>query len=83
MFSTAITGGEPSIAFNARRNYSYEMIRDFCHSLDCVEEKFINLQDKNYCSREEITTDLTFFDYYIGCWRKRQDKKILNEDRMH
>ena len=73
MFSTAITGGEPSIAFNARRNYSYEMIRDLCHSLDCVEEKFINLRDKSYCSREEITTDLTFFDYYIGCWRKRQD----------
>ena len=29
IFTTTITGGKPSIAWNARRNYSYEMIREF------------------------------------------------------
>lgn len=52
------------------------MIRDFCHSLDCVEEKFIKIGEKRYCSLEEITTDPNVLDYYIGCWRKMQDKKI-------
>ena len=71
VFSTAITGGEPTIAFNARRNYSYEMIRDLCHGLDYVEEKFINRRVASHCPLDEITTDPALFDYYIGCWRKK------------
>lgn len=71
IFTTAITGGKPSIAWNARRNYSYEMIRGFCEGLDLVEEKFYDLRALRHCTREELTTDPTFFDYYFGCWRKR------------
>jgi len=71
IFSTAITGTDPSVAFNARRNYNYAMIRDFCSSMDCVEEKFIDRRKKRFCSVNELTTDPHFFDYYIGCWKKR------------
>ena len=71
IFSTAITGGKPSIAWNARRNYSYEMIRGFCEGMDLVEEKFIDRRAVRFCALEELTTDPAFFDYYIGCWRKK------------
>ena len=73
IFSTAITAAQPFIAFNARRNYSYKMIIDFCNDLDSVEEKFINRRKTNYCSLEEITADPKFFDYYIGCWQKKRE----------
>ena len=71
IFTTAITGGKPSIAWNARRNYSYEMIRGFCEGLDMVEEKFFDRQGRRFCALEELTTDPILFDYYLGCWRKR------------
>ena len=71
IFSTAITRAQPSIAFNARRNYSHAMIKEFCRSLECIEEKFINRRNPSFCSYDEITTDPEFFDYYIGCWKKR------------
>jgi SAM-dependent methyltransferase len=70
MFTSAITGGLPSLAFNARRNYSYEMIRDFCKGLEFQEEKLFDRRHQRYCRKEELTTDLTFFDYYFGCYRK-------------
>jgi len=70
IFTTAITGGKPSIAWNARRNYSYEMIREFCNGMDLVEEKFFDRQGTRFCAREELTTDPILFDYYLGCWRK-------------
>jgi SAM-dependent methyltransferase len=75
IFSAAITGTHPSIAFNARRNYSHEMIRDFCDSLSCVEEKFINQQKRTFCSVDELTTDPNCFDYYTGCWQKPMERK--------
>lgn len=71
IFSTAITGRQPSIAFNARRNYNYEMIREFCKGLDCIKEKFFNRRDLKFCSLDELTTEPTSFDYYLGCWEKK------------
>lgn len=70
IFSTAITRAEPFIAFNARRNYSYAMIREFCRDLECIEEKFIDCRNKRFCLHEDITTDPDLFDYYIACWKK-------------
>jgi len=70
IFTAAITGGKPSIAWNARRNYSYEMIREFCKGLDLVEEKFFDRQGRRFCTRQELSTDPILFDYYLGCWRK-------------
>ena len=71
IFSTAITRGHPSIAFNARRNYSHAMIKEFCQNLECIEEKFIDRRKRRFCSHDDITTDPNLFDYYIGCWKKR------------
>ena len=71
IFTAAITGGPPSIAWNARRNYSYDMIRNFCKGLDLVEEKFLDRQALRECSREELCTKRPLFDYYLGCWRKK------------
>lgn len=79
IFSAAITRGRPSIAWNARRNYSYEMIKGFCQGLVLAEEKFIDRRNVRFCEYEELTTDPTFFDYYIGCWRK--EPASLREDR--
>jgi len=72
IFSTAITGGSPSIAWNARRNYSHQMIIAFCKELDLVEEKFFDRQRRCFCDLAELTTDPTLFDYYLGCWKKKQ-----------
>lgn len=74
IFSTAITRAQPSIAFNARRNYSYEMIKEFCRGLERIEEKFINRRELTYCLQDDITTDPDFFDYYVGCWKKGRER---------
>lgn len=71
IFSAAITGAKPSIAWNARRNYNYDMIREFCKGLALVEEKFIDRGKTCFCALEDLTSDPPLFDYYIGCWRKK------------
>jgi ubiquinone/menaquinone biosynthesis C-methylase UbiE len=71
IFSTSIHNSEPVILFNRCRIYNYEMIRNFCNSLNCVEEKFYDRQNKRACSLEELTTDAKLFDLYMGCWRKK------------
>ena len=73
LFTVAMVAGRPSLAWNARRNYSYEMMADFCEGLELVEEKFFDRRALRHCTREELTTDPEFFDYYFGCWRKRLD----------
>jgi len=70
IFSTAITRANPTIAFNARRNYSHAMIKEMCGRLECIEEKFINLRDRSFCLYDDITDDPNFLDYYIGCREK-------------
>jgi SAM-dependent methyltransferase len=74
IFSTAITRAQPFIAFNARRNYSYAMIKEFCRSLECIKEKFIKVSEERFCSFEELTAEPNYFDYYIGCWQKQKDE---------
>lgn len=70
IFSTAITGGEPLIAFNARRNYNYKMIKDLCEGLKLIDERFIDRKNLRIISLEELTKEPCLFDYYIGCWEK-------------
>lgn len=71
VFSTAITQGPPSIAFNAHRIYSYAMIRRFCEPLDYVEETFFSNARGAACSREEVVSAHRQWDVYCGCWRKK------------
>lgn len=70
IFSTTIHEAEPAVAFNAHRIYTYEMIQSFGHGLRCLEEKFYSHRQKSYCSLAEITTDLKWWDVYLGCWEK-------------
>gem|GEM_PF-796981 len=71
IFTTTIHRAEPSIAFNAHRIYTYETIQRFCSALTCVDEKFYNHQNRGFCSLEEITSDLKWWDVYCGCWEKK------------
>ncbi len=71
IFSTTIHRAQPAIAFNAHRIYTYEMIQDLCRGLYCLEEKFYSHQRRSFCSFAEITSDLKWWDVYLGCWEKR------------
>jgi SAM-dependent methyltransferase len=75
IFTTTITRALPSIAFNAHRIYNLEMLRSFCAGLICVEEKFYSHKMKGFCSLEEVTTDLKWWDVYLGCWEKGEKGK--------
>jgi len=75
IFTTTITRALPSIAFNAHRIYNREMLRSFCAGLNCVEEKFYSHKMKGFCSLEEVTTDLKWWDVYLGCWEKGKKGK--------
>lgn len=70
VFSTTIHKAEPAIAFNAHRIYNYEMLQSFCKGMHCLEEKFYSHQQRSYCSLAEVTTELKWWDVYLGCWQK-------------
>jgi len=70
IFTTGITRAQPSIAFNANRNYGYDMIRAFCEDLICVGEKFYSHKIKDFCLLEEVTKEPNLWDTYCGCWKK-------------
>ena len=70
IFTTSITRAKPSIVFNAHRIYGYEMIRELCGNLICVEEKFYSSKIKDFCRRGEITGKPETWDVYLGCWKK-------------
>ena len=71
IFTTTIHQAQPSIAFNAHRIYTYEMLRGLCSGLICREEKFYSHRQKELCPLAEVTTDLRWWDVYCGCWEKK------------
>jgi SAM-dependent methyltransferase len=71
IFTTTIHRAQLSIAFNAHRIYTYEMLRSFCSGLTCREEKFYSHRLKGFCSLAEVTNDLRWWDVYCGCWEKK------------
>jgi SAM-dependent methyltransferase len=74
LFTTTITQGAPSIAFNAHRIYNYKMIKYFCRNLDPVEEKFYSHFEGKYLENiANITTKPREWDVYLGCWRKMKE----------
>jgi SAM-dependent methyltransferase len=70
IFTTNITRTRPSIAFNAHRIYTHEMIRERCGGLVSVEEVFYSMASQTPCLFEQITNKLEAWDIYCGCWRK-------------
>lgn len=71
IFSTTIHKAEIALAFNAHRIYTYEMIHHLCRGLHCLEEKFYSHRQRSYCSFARVTTELKWWDVYLGCWEKK------------
>jgi SAM-dependent methyltransferase len=72
MFSTTITRGARSIAFNAHRIYDYTMIRSFCSTLECVEEGFFSNELAGACSLDKVVAKPAMWDVYCGCYTKKE-----------
>ena len=70
IFSTAVTRHEPTLAFNAHRIYTIDMIRELCSGLECVNEKFYSINLKKYCDLDQVTNKINDWDVYFGNWRK-------------
>jgi len=70
IFSTTVTRAQASIAFNAHRIYTHDMIKRLCLNLVCVEERFYSQNAGNFCSPEQVTDEPGLWDVYCGCWRK-------------
>jgi SAM-dependent methyltransferase len=71
VFSTNITRAQPSIAYNAHRIYSHEMIKKLCEGLTPVEERFFNPSLGRFCTFDEVTLEPEVWNVYCGCWSKR------------
>lgn len=71
IFTTTITGGKPSIGFNAHRIYNYNMLRAFCINLILVDDVFYSHHMRTYCSLEQVTREAETWDVYCGCWEKK------------
>lgn len=71
VFTTGITRARPCIVFNAHRIYNYNMLREFCSDLICIDEKFFMRKIKKLGALDEITSDLGIWDSYFGCWQKQ------------
>ena len=72
IFTSTITRAQPSIAFNAHRIYSYEMLKSFCVNLTCIEERFYSHKLSDFCSWEDVTAEPNAWDVYCGCWQKTE-----------
>jgi SAM-dependent methyltransferase len=70
IFTTNITRAQPSIAYNAHRIYSHEMLKKRCEGLSCVNERFFSTRLGRFCSFDEVTVEPKAWDVYCGCWAK-------------
>ncbi len=69
IFTTTMTSSQPTIYFNMYRNYSYEMIAEFCRNLKLVEERFFSSDKLSFVSLSDLNTK-EGYDVYCGCWQK-------------
>lgn len=70
ILSTQITRGQPSIAFNAGRAYSRDILHGFFSGMRCVEEKYFSHELLRFCAYDEITDCSDMSGIYLGCWEK-------------
>jgi SAM-dependent methyltransferase len=70
VFSTNITRARPSIAYNAHRIYSRELLRKRCEGLTPVAERFFSPSLGRSCTFDEVTNELQEWNVYCGCWSK-------------
>ena len=70
IFSTQLTMYSPAIVFNAHRIYSYQMVKELCSGLTCVEESFYSNTRKEKIALAQVTDKPPMWDLYCGCWKK-------------
>lgn len=70
IFSTTITRGRPTLAFNGHRIYSYEMIHRLCRGLVLREETFYSRRAAEVGPITAVTDTPGEWDVYIACWQK-------------
>jgi SAM-dependent methyltransferase len=70
IFSTNISRARPSIAYNAHRIYSHEMLKKRCEGLSCAHERFYSTSLGRFCSFDEVTAEPEAWDVYCGCWAR-------------
>ncbi|HEY2324823.1 MAG TPA: DUF268 domain-containing protein [Thermoanaerobaculia bacterium] len=69
IFTTTMTGGRPTIWFNAHRVYDRAMLDQFVAGMTRVDEEFFSQQTLTPCTEEQLTKGPEW-DVYAGCWRK-------------
>ncbi|MGI9032836.1 MAG: class I SAM-dependent methyltransferase [Acidimicrobiales bacterium] len=74
IFTTTVRRGEPLLAFNAHRIYSFDLLRSLTSGLSCEEERFFSRSKGGFCALSELpltdSPDGGSWDVYCGCWRK-------------
>jgi SAM-dependent methyltransferase len=70
ILTTSITRAQPSIAYNAHRIYSYEMLKSMFGGLELEEEQFYSNRLRRSCPMADVTDRPGVWDNYAGCWRK-------------
>lgn len=71
IFTTTITRARPSIVWNQYRTYSYEMIKELCSGLSCVNERLCSCAGVDLGQPSNLTEDPNMvWDVYCGCWKK-------------
>lgn len=69
VFSTTLTQGKRSIAFNAHRIYRHEDIQAMLPGFECAEEKFFS-RKTGFVPLSQITREEKDYDIYMGSWKK-------------
>lgn len=70
IFTTLVTRGQPTIAFNAHRIYNRKMIHDLSQGLEIIKEKYYISKENGFGSYNDVTEVPDQWDIYCGCWRK-------------
>jgi len=70
LFSTPISNGPFSIAFNAQRIYTYDRIQEYCRGLRTLEEGFFSRKTNAPCVLADVISVPRKWDVYCGGWIK-------------
>lgn len=70
--TTQITRGRPTIAFNAHRIYTRDLVHSLFKGLNLEDEEYYSFPLHRKCTLDEVTRAKNDFDLILLCWRKPQ-----------
>lgn len=71
ILTTTVTGGKPQLVYNSHRIYNLNSIHEkFSSDFEIVDETFFSHDKDQVIKDYEIVDKPTFWDVYLGCWRK-------------